>query len=70
MTVPDVKKEFGVSEPTIRRWISKEQAPTFFKIFGRVKTFKCWFKVWLSTTNDKAQMHSELFTSSSEETSL
>ena len=38
MTVPDVKKEFGVSEPTIRRWISKEQAPTFFKIFGRVKT--------------------------------
>ncbi len=70
MTVPDVKKEFGGYSYLAMRWISKEQAPTFFKIFGRVKTFKCWFRVWLNTTNDKAQMNSELFTSSSEETSL
>jgi hypothetical protein len=71
MTVPDVKKEFGVSEPTIRRWLSQEKAPTFFKVFGRVKTYKCWFKSWIDTTNDKTQMNSGLFTSPQrEETSL
>jgi len=47
LTLKQVSDKWNVPESTLReKWLQGD-VPSFFKIFGRVKTFECWFKIWL-----------------------
>jgi len=47
LTLKQVSDKWNVPESTLReKWLNGN-LPSFFKLFGRVKTFECWFKVWL-----------------------
>ena len=47
LTLKQVSDKWNVPESTLREKRTARELPTFFKLFGRVKTFECWFKVWL-----------------------
>ena len=49
MAIPSgqVSDKWGVAESTLREKKAQGKLPTFFKLFGRVKTFECWFSIWL-----------------------
>jgi len=47
LTLKQVSDKWGVPESTLREKWAKNELPSFFKIFGRVKTFECWFNIWL-----------------------
>lgn len=47
LTLKQVSDKWNVPESTLREKRTTGNLPTFFKLFGRVKTFECWFKVWL-----------------------
>ncbi len=47
LTLKQVSDKWNVPESTLREKRTAGNLPTFFKLFGRVKTFECWFKVWL-----------------------
>ena len=48
LTLKQVSDKWGIPESTLREKRTKQELPTFFKLFGRVKTHECWFKVWLN----------------------
>ena len=47
LTLKQVSDKWNVPESTLREKRTARELPTFFKLFGRVKTFECWFSVWL-----------------------
>jgi hypothetical protein len=47
LTLKQVSDKWGVAESTLREKKAQGLTPTFFKLFGRIKTFECWFSVWL-----------------------
>ena len=48
LTLKQVSDKWGVAESTLREKKAQGKLPTFFKLFGRIKTFECRFKVWLT----------------------
>jgi hypothetical protein len=42
-----VSDKWNIPESTLREKRGKDELPSFFKLFGRVKTFECWFQIWL-----------------------
>ena len=47
LTLKQVSDKWGVAESTLREKKAQGKLPTFFKLLGRVKTFECWFSIWL-----------------------
>lgn len=47
LTLKQVSDKWGVAESTLREKKAQGLTPTFFKLFGRIKTFECWFSVWI-----------------------
>lgn len=53
LTLKQVSDKFNIPESTLRDKWGKGLLPSFFKLFGRIKTFECWFGIWLKESQMK-----------------